>query len=261
MNSSANTSDHQGDPNWPTGNWDQSGAIGSLDQAAHQYTANRLDWEWDPMILAQHPGSGGSNDYSDADCKNHLAAGGTMSNLRTYNMLSGLPPNFTQTNMGMYNSAGIRNYGGLEALGNLHPSTSTIQNVLGSSGIPGLAPTGRAGLHSDLQSSFDDQRHREFYGGMQQNPYMVKREDENQHYTGVSMNGGRTQQNVCHYPELLVVVFMYSQLLISGQNQSHMSLFMSIHLVLADESGLLKQSPTRTTFCLLCNTHWCNLCR
>ncbi|CAK9259158.1 unnamed protein product [Sphagnum jensenii] len=173
MNSSANTSDHQGDPNWATGNWDQSGAIGSLDQAAHQYTANRLDWEWDPMILAQHPGSGGSNDYSDVDCKNHLAAGGTMSNLRTYNMLSGLPPNFTQTNMGMYNSAGIWNYGGLEALGNLHPSTSTIQNVLGSSGIPGLAPTGRAGLHSDLRSSFDDQRHREFYGGMQQNAYMV----------------------------------------------------------------------------------------
>jgi hypothetical protein len=152
------------------------------------------------------------------------------------------------------------NNGDLEAWGNLHPSTSATQNVLGSSGIPGLAPTDSAGLHSDLRSSFDDQRHREFYGGMQQNP-TVKREDENQHYTGVFLGGGRTQQNVCHYPELLVVVFMYSQLLISGQNQSHMSLFMSIHLVLADESGLPKQSPTRTTFCLLCNTHWCNLCR
>ncbi|KAH9574106.1 hypothetical protein CY35_01G038000 [Sphagnum magellanicum] len=88
------------------------------------------------------------------------------------------------------------NYGDPEARGKLHPSTSATQNVLGSSAIPGLAPTDRAGLHSDLLSSFDDQRHREFYGGMQQNPYMVEREDENQHYTGVSVNGGRTQQNV-----------------------------------------------------------------
>jgi len=153
------------------------------------------------------------------------------------------------------------NYGDLEALGNLHPSTSATPIFLRASVVPTFVHPGWAGPQLDLRSSFDDQSHREFYESMQQDHYMVKREDENQHYTGVSMNGGRTQQNVCHYPELLVVVFMYSRLLISGQNQSHMSLFMSIHLVLADESGLLKQSPTRTTFCLLCHTHWCNLCR
>jgi len=71
------------------------------------------------------------------------------------------------------------NYGNLEALGNLHPSTSATQNVLGSSGIPGLAPTGRAGLQSDLRSSFYDQQHQEFYefyGGMQHlNSYVVER--------------------------------------------------------------------------------------
>jgi len=192
--------------------------------------------------------------------------------IKDYKFTKNLSPSYFSPACGMISSANTgdhegephwatMNYGDPEARGKLHPSTSATQNVLGSSAIPGLAPTDRAGLHSDLLSSFDDQRHREFYGGMQQNPYMVEREDENQHYTGVSVNGGRTQQNVCHYPELLVVVFMHSQLLISGQNQSHMSLFMSIHLVLADESGLLKQSPTRTTFCLLCNTHWCNLCR
>ncbi|KAH8973328.1 hypothetical protein BDL97_01G040700 [Sphagnum fallax] len=86
------------------------------------------------------------------------------------------------------------NYGHLEAWGNLHPSTSATKNVLGSSGIPGLAPTGRAGLQSNLLSSFAHQRYLESYGGMQHlNPNMVKREPGsqagNQHSIGVSMNG------------------------------------------------------------------------
>ncbi len=99
-----------------------------------------------------------------------------------------LSPSYFSTACGMTSSANTSdhegdpnwatvNYGDLEALGNLHPSTSATQNVLGSSGIPRLAPTDSAWLHSDLRSSFDDQRHREFYGGMQQYPYMVKRED------------------------------------------------------------------------------------
>ncbi len=86
------------------------------------------------------------------------------------------------------------NYGDLEAWGNLHPSTSATKNVLGSSGIPGLAPTGRAGLQSNLLSSFAHQRYLESCGGMQHlNPNMVKREPGsqagNQHSIGVSMNG------------------------------------------------------------------------
>jgi hypothetical protein len=103
-------------------------------------------------------------------------ASGTISNLRSYNMLSGgLPPNFTQTSMGIYNSVGVRNYGALDTSGNL-PITSTIHNVLGTSGIPGLAATGGSGLHGDIRSSFHDQR-REFFASMQQDLHMVKRED------------------------------------------------------------------------------------
>lgn len=75
MNPSANTNEQQGDPSWVTENWDNPGAVGSLDQASRQYTANRLEWEWDPMILAQHPGSGGSNEGSDGDRKNQITAG------------------------------------------------------------------------------------------------------------------------------------------------------------------------------------------
>jgi hypothetical protein len=97
------------------------------------------------------------------------------------------------------------NYGDLEAWGNLHPSTSATKNVLGSSGIPGLAPTGRAGLQSNLLSSFAHQRYLESCGGMQHlSPYMVKREPGsqagNQHSIGVSMNGGKTQESDHAYP-------------------------------------------------------------
>lgn len=76
MNSSANTNEQQGDPSWATENWDSPGAVGSLDQASRQYTgANRLDWEWDPMFLAQHPTNGGFSDGPDADRKNQMTAG------------------------------------------------------------------------------------------------------------------------------------------------------------------------------------------
>ncbi|CAK9274758.1 unnamed protein product [Sphagnum jensenii] len=197
MNSSANTSNLQGDPNWATVNWDQSGATGSLDQTTCQYTANRSEWlDCDPMILAQHPGSGCSSDCGDGDCKNHLTHAGTVSRLRAYNMLSSrLPPNFTQTSMGTFNSAAMWNYATVGTSGNI-PTPSAIHTVLGSSDIPGLAATGRAGLHGDLQSSFHDQQHQEFYAGMQQDHHMVKREDISHCYTGLSMNGVRTQQNV-----------------------------------------------------------------
>lgn len=78
MNPSANSNEQQGDPSWPTENWDNPGAIGTLDPASSQYSsANRLEWEWDPMILAQHPGSGGSADGGDGDrmLKNQISAG------------------------------------------------------------------------------------------------------------------------------------------------------------------------------------------
>jgi hypothetical protein len=80
MNPSANTNEQQGDPSWSTENWDNPGAVGTLDQSSNQYSsANRLEWEWDPMILAQHPGSGGSSDGpgSDGDrlLKNQITGG------------------------------------------------------------------------------------------------------------------------------------------------------------------------------------------
>jgi len=77
MNPSPNSNEQQGDPSWATENWDNPGSVGSLDPASRQYTgANRLEWDWDPaMILAQHPGSGGSNDGSDGDRKNQISAG------------------------------------------------------------------------------------------------------------------------------------------------------------------------------------------
>jgi hypothetical protein len=79
MNTSANTSNLQGDPNWATVNWDQSGATGSLDQTTCQYTANRSEWlDCDPMILAQHPGSGCSSECGDGDCKSHLTHAGEL---------------------------------------------------------------------------------------------------------------------------------------------------------------------------------------
>ncbi len=97
------------------------------------------------------------------------------------------------------------NYGDLEALGNLHPSTSATPIFLRASVVPTFVPPGWAGPQSDLRSSFDDQRYQEFYGGMQHlNPYMVQREPGsqagNQHSIGVSMNGGRTQESNYDFP-------------------------------------------------------------
>jgi hypothetical protein len=80
MNPSANSNEQQGDPSWATENWDNPGAVGSLDQGSRQYTgASRLEWDWDPaMILAQHPGGSGSNDGSDGDRKNQITAGESL---------------------------------------------------------------------------------------------------------------------------------------------------------------------------------------
>lgn len=73
---SAGNNEQQGDPNWATENWDHSGAVGGLDQASRQYSgANGSEWEWDPMILAQHHGSGGSTDGSDGDHKHKISVG------------------------------------------------------------------------------------------------------------------------------------------------------------------------------------------
>lgn len=80
MNPSANSNEQQGDPGWATENWDNPGTVGSLDQGSRQYAGgNRLEWDWDPaMILAQHPGSGGSNDGSDGDRKSQITAGESL---------------------------------------------------------------------------------------------------------------------------------------------------------------------------------------
>jgi hypothetical protein len=75
MNSSEN---QQGDPNWALVNWDHPAAISSLDQATREYPANRSEWDWDPMTLAQHHGSGGPNDCSEIDSKNHLTHAGQI---------------------------------------------------------------------------------------------------------------------------------------------------------------------------------------
>jgi hypothetical protein len=101
------------------------------------------------------------------------------------------------------------NYGDLEAWGNLHPSTSATKNL---DGIPGLAPTGTAGLQSNLLSSFAHQRYLESCGGMQHlNPNMVKREPAsqagNQHSVGVSMNGGKTQESDYDFPPVSPMLY------------------------------------------------------
>jgi hypothetical protein len=89
-------------------------------------------------------------------------------------MLSaGLPSNFTNNHMGMFSSAGIRNYGSLDGSGQLS-SSSNLHGVLGASGIPGLAATSGTGLENDIRSF--DQRRREFFAaGM--HDHHVKREE------------------------------------------------------------------------------------
>jgi hypothetical protein len=85
MNSSANTNEHQGDSNWSTENWDNTGAISSaLEHASRQYTTNRLEWEWDPMILAQHPGSDGRGEVGDGDHKSQITAGKSSATPHAY---------------------------------------------------------------------------------------------------------------------------------------------------------------------------------
>ncbi|XP_024378733.1 uncharacterized protein [Physcomitrium patens] len=192
MNSSTHTNEQQGDLSWSTENWDNPGAVSTFDQASRPYnSANRQEWEWDPMILAQHPGSGGSADDGshDGDClKNHIS-GGTMSSFRTtynMNMLSaGLPSNFTQNPMGIFSSAGIRHYGSLDGPGQL--STSNIHSALGPSGIPGLAATSGSSLDNDIRSY--DQRRREFIAAGMHNHH-VKREEVNDGHARIGLNLG-----------------------------------------------------------------------
>jgi hypothetical protein len=97
MNPSANTNEHQGDPgpNWSTENWDSPGVVGgTLEHASRQYPTNRLEWEWDPMILAtQHPGSGSSNEAAvpgDAAHGDHKTQQITAGNLCTHLLLQHL---------------------------------------------------------------------------------------------------------------------------------------------------------------------------
>ena len=79
MNPSANNNEQQGEPSWATENWDSPGAVGSLDHPSRQYSGpSRLEWEWDPMILAQHPGSGASNDGGDGDRMNNQISAGKL---------------------------------------------------------------------------------------------------------------------------------------------------------------------------------------
>jgi hypothetical protein len=187
MNPSANSNEQQGDPSWPTENWP------TLDQASSQYSsANRLEWEWDPMILAQHPGSGGSADGGDGDrmLKNQISAG-TLSSLRaSYNNISmlsaGLPSNFTNNHMAIFSSAGIRNFGSLDGSAQLS-SSSNLHNVLGPSGIPGLAATSGAGLDNDIRSY--DQRQRELFAAGMQDRH-VKREEVFDGHARIGLNLG-----------------------------------------------------------------------
>ncbi|KAG0580797.1 hypothetical protein KC19_4G200200 [Ceratodon purpureus] len=191
MNPSENSNEQQGDPSWATENWDNPGAVGSLDQASRQYTgANRLEWDWDPaMILAQHPGGGGSNDGSDGDRKNQITAG-AMSSLRaSYNMLSaGLPSNFTHNPMGnIFSSAGIRNFGSLDGSGQFS-SSANLHSVLGSSGIPGLAATSGTGLHNDMRG-YDHQRRCDFFAA-NMHDHHVKREEVGDGHARIGLNLG-----------------------------------------------------------------------
>lgn len=86
-----------------------------------------------------------------------------MSSLRaSYTMLSaGLPSNFTHNPMGIFTSAGYRNFGSLDGPGQLSTSAN-LHSVLGSSGIPGLAATSGTGLHNDIRS-FDHRQRCDFF--------------------------------------------------------------------------------------------------
>jgi hypothetical protein len=189
MNPSPNSNEQQGDPSWATENWDNPGSVGSLDPASRQYTgANRLEWDWDPaMILAQHPGSGGSNDGSDGDRKNQISAG-AMSSLRaSCTMLSaGLPSNFTHNPMGIFSSAGYRSFGSLDSPGQLSTSAN-LHSILGSSGIPGLAATSGTGLHNDIRS-FDHRQRCDFFAANMHDH--VKKEEGSDGHARIGLNLG-----------------------------------------------------------------------
>ncbi|KAH9536612.1 hypothetical protein CY35_16G009200 [Sphagnum magellanicum] len=214
MNPSANTNEHQGDPgpNWSTENWDSPGVVGgTLEHASRQYPTNRLEWEWDPMILAtQHPGSGSSNeaavpgDAAHGDHKTQQITAGQISSLRAYShMISpGLPANFSHNaaTLGIFGPAGMQNrhhhhhaYGALDGSAGaavLSAATgggSHLHNSLqGSSGIPGLAATS-GGLHvGDMQTAFEQQQQQRrdhyFASGIHEH-HLVKREDVSDGHT------------------------------------------------------------------------------
>ncbi|XP_024365405.1 uncharacterized protein [Physcomitrium patens] len=191
MISSANTNEQQDDPRRSTENWDNPVAVVTLDQVPSQYrSANRREWEWDPMILAQHPGSGGSTDDVDGDRMKNQISAGTMSSLRAsynFNMLSaGLPSNFTQNHMGIYSSAGIRTFGSLDGPAQV-PTQPNTQSVHEPSGIPGLAAASGAGLENDIRCN--DQRRREFFAAGMHNHH-VKREKDNDGHSRIGLNLG-----------------------------------------------------------------------
>ncbi|BBM97994.1 protein MpSPL1 [Marchantia polymorpha subsp. ruderalis] len=179
MNPSDNNSEQQGEPSWPTENWDQPGVAGL--ENSRPYTGNRLDWDWDnPMILAQHPGGGASD--GDADRKSPIT-GSMASSLRAYTsgiLSSGFPSNFSQNPMGIFSSSGIRSFAGMDST-----SISTSSGMHGAMssasipGIPGLAPT--SGGHGDMRPSMDQRRR--YFGAMDldqkghSNEIHVKREE------------------------------------------------------------------------------------
>ncbi|CAM6093799.1 unnamed protein product [Calypogeia fissa] len=196
MNSSANTSEQEGEPNWETGNWDQSGSVAGLENS-RPYAGNRLDWDWDnPMIIAQHPGAG-AND-GDSDRKSPIV-GSMASSLRAYTgiLSSGFPSNFSQNPMGVFSSSGIRSFAGMDSTS--ITTSSGLHGVMSTPnipGIPGLAPT--SGGHVDMRSSFE-QRRRQYFGVMDPDQkghsadFHVKRESE---ICGGDGHGGRIGLNL-----------------------------------------------------------------
>lgn len=88
-------------------------------------------------------------------------------------MSSGLPSNCTQNPVGIFSPANVGNFGPLDNSSQLSTS-SNLQNVLGSSGIPGLAASSGSRLHNDI-CGYDLRRFDVYGGGIHE--HQVKREE------------------------------------------------------------------------------------
>jgi hypothetical protein len=104
-----------------------------------------------------------------------------MSSLRAYNntISTGLPATFTQNALGIFNPAGMWNYGTLDGSGVVLPPTGHLPNSLGS-GIPGLAASS-GGHHENIQTVFDGQHHNQYLASGMHKNHLVKREDVRDH--------------------------------------------------------------------------------